>query len=337
MLRLHFSFIDGISASEVLMSTHNFQLSSGGDDATVNHQETTAHPASTLSNSPDDAAPKTCANCQVGTSFRWYRKPDNPTCNACYRYFLHHGMRRPPQQFRGNQLIRSVKAVSSKTGSRDVPQTPSISSHHSGPLPSGPTPVYMPAPFIPNSHPSSEASAETPWNHVSNTYLGIQSLPQNPQRPSMLPLTPGLPGPPNTQPENPHQPSSAPTAKTPTIISLRPNNRARGSGSLNFTASDHGIAFAADTPGLYAGAMIKPADARGSHTRVYLNQTVTPVVLAGLKEVAQCEPEKPLRWLGEYLLKKSAEIERCEAAGTSGEGIEGFFEDLVDFDRTKGV
>ncbi|GAB7354709.1 hypothetical protein MBLNU459_g5126t1 [Dothideomycetes sp. NU459] len=47
----------------------------------------------------------------------------------------------------------------------------------------------------------------------------------------------------------------------------------------------------------------------GSPTRVYLNQNVTPHLLEGLKYLAAYEPEKPLKWLSEFLAKRSAEME----------------------------
>ncbi|GAM88513.1 hypothetical protein ANO11243_065460 [Dothideomycetidae sp. 11243] len=52
----------------------------------------------------------------------------------------------------------------------------------------------------------------------------------------------------------------------------------------------------------------RPA-AHGSPTRVYLNQNVTPHLLEGMKYIAAYEPEKPLRWLSEFLAKRSAELE----------------------------
>lgn len=56
-------------------------------------------------------------------------------------------------------------------------------------------------------------------------------------------------------------------------------------------------------------AIIPPANPHGSPTRVYINSKVTPTLLEGLKWVAANEPEKPLKWLGEFLLRKSAETE----------------------------
>ncbi|KAL1634370.1 hypothetical protein SLS56_002380 [Neofusicoccum ribis] len=48
----------------------------------------------------------------------------------------------------------------------------------------------------------------------------------------------------------------------------------------------------------------------GSATRVYLNQNVTPHLLEGMKRVALLEPEKPLKWLSDFLAEKSREHER---------------------------
>ncbi|KAH9879143.1 hypothetical protein J1614_002580 [Plenodomus biglobosus] len=47
----------------------------------------------------------------------------------------------------------------------------------------------------------------------------------------------------------------------------------------------------------------------GSPTRVYLNQNVTPHLLEAMKHLATTEPDKPLKWLSEFLAQKSAEIE----------------------------
>ncbi|KAF2468039.1 uncharacterized protein BDR25DRAFT_232313, partial [Lindgomyces ingoldianus] len=47
----------------------------------------------------------------------------------------------------------------------------------------------------------------------------------------------------------------------------------------------------------------------GSPTRVYLNQNVTPHLLEAMKHLVTVEPDKPLKWLSEFLAQKSAEIE----------------------------
>lgn len=47
----------------------------------------------------------------------------------------------------------------------------------------------------------------------------------------------------------------------------------------------------------------------GSSTRIYLNQNITPYLLEGMKYLAVYEPEKPLKWLSEFLERKSKEVE----------------------------
>jgi COMPASS component SDC1 len=42
---------------------------------------------------------------------------------------------------------------------------------------------------------------------------------------------------------------------------------------------------------------------------VYLNQNVTPHLLEAMKHLATNEPEKPLKFLSEFLANKSREIE----------------------------
>jgi COMPASS component SDC1 len=47
----------------------------------------------------------------------------------------------------------------------------------------------------------------------------------------------------------------------------------------------------------------------GSAARAYLNRGVTPSLLEGMKHLAAHEPERPLRWLADFLRKKSEELE----------------------------
>jgi COMPASS component SDC1 len=42
---------------------------------------------------------------------------------------------------------------------------------------------------------------------------------------------------------------------------------------------------------------------------VYLNQYVTPHLLEAMKHLATTEPDKPLKFLSEFLAQKSAELE----------------------------
>ncbi|KAF3769347.1 hypothetical protein M406DRAFT_251344 [Cryphonectria parasitica EP155] len=60
-------------------------------------------------------------------------------------------------------------------------------------------------------------------------------------------------------------------------------------------------------------AMPAEAAPNGAPTRVYLNQKVTQHVLDGMKMLAVKKPSDPLRVLGEFLLKRSSEVEAVPA------------------------
>jgi COMPASS component SDC1 len=47
----------------------------------------------------------------------------------------------------------------------------------------------------------------------------------------------------------------------------------------------------------------------GAQARIYLNKNVTPHLLEGVKHLAMERPEQPLKWLAEFLAKRSEEIE----------------------------
>ncbi|KAI4729578.1 hypothetical protein E4T49_02703 [Aureobasidium sp. EXF-10728] len=55
---------------------------------------------------------------------------------------------------------------------------------------------------------------------------------------------------------------------------------------------------------------LPPEKARehGSEGRIYLNN-IAMYFMEGMKYCAHYEPEKPLKWMGEFLLKRSAEVE----------------------------
>ncbi|KAG5940728.1 hypothetical protein E4U59_002270 [Claviceps monticola] len=55
--------------------------------------------------------------------------------------------------------------------------------------------------------------------------------------------------------------------------------------------------------------MPSEAPVHGDPTRQYLNTKVTGVLLEGMKQLAMAQPQDPLRFLGEYLIQKSAELE----------------------------
>ncbi|OAA42580.1 Dpy-30 motif protein [Metarhizium rileyi] len=55
--------------------------------------------------------------------------------------------------------------------------------------------------------------------------------------------------------------------------------------------------------------MPSEAPAHGDSTRRYLNTKVTGVLLEGMKQLAKDQPADPLRFLGEYLIQRSKELE----------------------------
>ncbi|KAF2459830.1 putative COMPASS complex subunit Sdc1 [Lineolata rhizophorae] len=72
------------------------------------------------------------------------------------------------------------------------------------------------------------------------------------------------------------------------------------------TASPHPGATPSQQQQQAAPAQAMP---HGSPTRVYLNTNVTPHLLEGMKLLAANEPEKPLKWLADFLAAKSKEVE----------------------------
>ncbi|KAF1992606.1 hypothetical protein K402DRAFT_388254 [Aulographum hederae CBS 113979] len=93
-----------------------------------------------------------------------------------------------------------------------------------------------------------------------------------------------------------HQPSLPPAAiATPPPVVPSPASGARN--------SPHPPSAHASQP------LPSQPSAHGSNTRVYLNQNVTPHLLEGMKYLAAYEPEKPLRWLAEFLANRSREVE----------------------------
>ncbi|TAQ90215.1 hypothetical protein B7494_g1509 [Chlorociboria aeruginascens] len=56
-------------------------------------------------------------------------------------------------------------------------------------------------------------------------------------------------------------------------------------------------------------AIPSEAPLHGAPTRQYLNSKVTGVLLEGMKQLAKEQPKDPLRVLGEFLLRRSKELE----------------------------
>ncbi|CAO2656775.1 Nn.00g055780.m01.CDS01 [Neocucurbitaria sp. VM-36] len=109
-----------------------------------------------------------------------------------------------------------------------------------------------------------------------------------------------LPQPPSLQPTVSTQPPTPQAAQTPTpappATAPAPAPAPAVTSSRN---SPHPTQQAAPTQPI----------PHGSPTRVYLNQHVTPHLLEAMKHLATTEPDKPLKWLSEFLAVKSAEIE----------------------------
>jgi COMPASS component SDC1 len=115
--------------------------------------------------------------------------------------------------------------------------------------------------------------------------------------------------------ESPASPSA--TAATPETLPLAggqhatPHSRSQSQSRAHSPASRSSLHPGAAT----AMAQLPPTlllannHPGGSPARAYLNRAVTPSLLEGMKLLAAQEPERPLRWLADFLRKKSEELE----------------------------
>ncbi|KAK5141137.1 hypothetical protein LTR16_002657 [Cryomyces antarcticus] len=150
------------------------------------------------------------------------------------------------------------------------------------------------SPSVPNLEPPPEG-AQQPADPISN------GIPPDPAAPDVeMKEEPLL----QTQPLFPDQPPPLP----PTT---GPSNRSTPAPALGLMAPKaDAAARAVSIPQQPVTFLPPPApNPHGSPTRVYLNQNVTPHLLEGMKYLAAHEPEKPLKWLSEFLAGKSAEVE----------------------------
>ncbi|KAJ4372225.1 hypothetical protein N0V83_003999 [Neocucurbitaria cava] len=110
----------------------------------------------------------------------------------------------------------------------------------------------------------------------------------------------------STQPPTPQAaaqtPSSTPSAPLAPLAPVAPPQPPAAVSTSSRTHSPH------PQQQQQAAAPTQPIP-HGSPTRVYLNQHVTPHLLEAMKHLATAEPDKPLKWLSEFLAVKSAEIE----------------------------
>lgn len=121
--------------------------------------------------------------------------------------------------------------------------------------------------------------------HCTNTSKPPAQDTQSQAQADLQPTVQTVPPTPSTTTPAPPSAPSLPTAPTPTPAASSRN-------------SPHPTAQAPTQP-----------IPHGSPTRVYLNQHVTPHLLEAMKHLATTEPEKPLKWLSEFLAQKSREIE----------------------------
>lgn len=100
----------------------------------------------------------------------------------------------------------------------------------------------------------------------------------------------------------PHTPSNGPVTSVPEVAS---QSHSQTQSRAHTPTRPTQVAPANAT----ASAAPSTANPHGAPVRIYLNQKVTPHLLEGLKHLAVYEPEKPLKWLADYLQKKSEELE----------------------------
>ncbi|KAF2736587.1 hypothetical protein EJ04DRAFT_510902 [Polyplosphaeria fusca] len=118
----------------------------------------------------------------------------------------------------------------------------------------------------------------------------------------------------DAQPELPPNPFQSPPHVTQEAAPL-PTITSASTPAAPSTATPKQEPVATGTPSRNtpqpSGSQQAPAhpNPHGSPTRVYLNQNVTPHLLEAMKHLVTQEPDKPLKWLSEFLAQKSAEIE----------------------------
>ncbi|KAL1794643.1 hypothetical protein ACET3X_006459 [Alternaria dauci] len=108
----------------------------------------------------------------------------------------------------------------------------------------------------------------------------------------------------DSQPQSDLQPTAQTVPPTPSTSTPAPPS----APSLPTAPTPTPAASSRNSPHPTAQAPTQPIP-HGSPTRVYLNQHVTPHLLEAMKHLATTEPEKPLKWLSEFLAQKSREIE----------------------------
>ncbi|KAH3899462.1 Sdc1p SCDLUD_004906 [Saccharomycodes ludwigii] len=85
------------------------------------------------------------------------------------------------------------------------------------------------------------------------------------------------------------------TSNTVTVDSVNSHNNNGNTHNTNSSTALNDDTYAVDITQTVGG----------SNVRRYLNETITPTLLKGVRLVAQQQPSDPLRFLGEYLINES--------------------------------
>ncbi|KAK7554532.1 hypothetical protein IWX49DRAFT_553697 [Phyllosticta citricarpa] len=162
-----------------------------------------------------------------------------------------------------------------------------------------------PANVPPAQNTTTSSTADTPTNTTTPPTQFLQQPPPPQQAAASSTTLPSATSPPPAQAA---AATSLPTASsnsasTPTSSTTAMPPRDQRAESATRTGSPR--------PGQQQAQQQLPREAlpHGSPTRVYLNSHLTPYLLEGMKKVAVLEPEKPLKWLSDFLAEKSKEVE----------------------------
>ncbi|GAB0132864.1 hypothetical protein EsDP_00001286 [Epichloe bromicola] len=149
-------------------------------------------------------------------------------------------------------------------------------------------------------------------------------LPKADAMPEATRASPGADIVPETNPTaSTQQASSTGTSQKDIVMSDAPIEQAASPAPANLAPSPAPARTGTPAQGSRAAslhpdpgfAMPSEAPAHGDPTRRYLNTKVTGVLLEGMKQLAKDQPKDPLRFLGEYLIKKSKDLESNAHSG----------------------
>ncbi|KAI9838436.1 MAG: hypothetical protein M1837_002491 [Sclerophora amabilis] len=149
----------------------------------------------------------------------------------------------------------------------------------------------------PEAQPKTEPTADTTMGQPQNQEQKQEQEPQQEQYQTMKqsPAPPTIPPPLSTQSPAPFRQQGTPTPTRNTNGALDTSSRT----PLNNNSSSTEAA---------ASVPIRAVE-HGAPFRRYLNTKVTPTLLEGMKQLALEQPKDPLKYLGDYLLQRSNELE----------------------------